>query len=460
MDRDGQAERELCGSLLGELQRRWQRDWRSATAAVDVGATIKGRFVDSQIDDLTLHTSRHSAVRAVTDTGLAFSADTRPTSDLVGRLPGVVNGRMPPAAGPAGPVRPGTTGFSVLADSFPISDVQQWLRRADESARSYDPRVQQLIAEFDVVRRDIWIGSCGGDVLRDDRSLAYIVLRVIARQNGKVATGFYTPGVKGSIDNLDPVDAGREVAQRAVAGLQARPAPTGRFPVVIGGGRGIVLLHEACCHPLEGDEVLRRSVYSGQLGRVVAADGVTIVDDPTIPDAVGSYEIDDEGVRAERTVLVDDGALAGYLTDRETSHRLGLSSSGNGRCNSALHPPLPRMSNTCLMAGASDPADIIAATELGIYAEHVGGGEVVEVTGQFVFRVTNGYLIEDGRIGDPISETTISGTGTEVLRGIDFVGNDSKVGAARCGKFGQWVPVGVVGPTLRVSSLLVGGTRS
>ena len=166
------------------------------------------------------------------------------------------------------------------------------------------------------------------------------------------------------------------------------------------------------------------------------------------------------GVPGSPTTLIENGRLAGYLTDQDTAARLGIGSSGNGRCRDASRPPLPRMSNTCLKNGTDSVEDLIAATGTGIYAEHIGGGEVIESTGEFTFRVTNGYLIENGRVTDPISETTISGTGAGVLTGIDAVANDTAVGAAKCGKFGQWVPVGVVGPTLRVRSLFVGGTQA
>jgi TldD protein len=265
-------------------------------------------------------------------------------------------------------------------------------------------------------------------------------------------------GVSQAVDALDLASCGTEVARRAIDALDARPAPMGNFPVVIVGGRGMVMLHEACCHPLEGDEVHRGSIYAGKLGRQVASPLVSVWDDARVPGAVGSYGFDDEGSAGRTTALIRDGVLEGYLTDQLSAQQLDAPVTGNGRCATLLDAPLPRMSNTRLAAGGTDVADIIADTGRGIYAEHIGGGEVVESTGAFVFRVTSGYLIENGRLTAPLEETTLAGYGAEVLTGIDAVGNDSTVAAALCGKFDQLLPVGVIGPTVRVRSLLVGGT--
>jgi TldD protein len=222
----------------------------------------------------------------------------------------------------------------------------------------------------------------------------------------------------------------------------------------------MVLIHEACCHPLEADEVLRGSVYAGHLGASIAAPGVSIVDDPSLPGAVGSYAMDDDGLPAGPTTLVHHGKLTSFLSDRVTSLRIGLPATPNGRRDGYHNRPIPRMTNTCVLAGDTTPADIISDTEYGLYAPHVGGGEVLESTGDFVFRVANGYLIENGRITDPISETTVRGNGADVLRAINAVGSDVELGVAKCGKFGQLIPVGVCGPTVRIGSLQVGGTQS
>jgi TldD protein len=220
----------------------------------------------------------------------------------------------------------------------------------------------------------------------------------------------------------------------------------------------MVLIHEACCHPLEADEVLRSSVYRDRLGTAIASEAVTIVDDALVPGAAGSYRVDDEGVTARATPLVEEGRLVSFLTDRLGALRLGVGATGNGRRDTYRSTALPRMSNTRVAAGEAEPEELVATVRRGVFARHVGGGEVVESTGDFVFRITNGFLIEDGRITDPIEETTVRGNGAEVLRDVELVASDVAVAAARCGKHGQFVPVGLVGPTLKIRSLLVGGT--
>ncbi|WP_078489613.1 TldD/PmbA family protein [Streptomyces bikiniensis] len=434
--------------LAAELERNRPRGHLAASGQVQTWHRTSGRLAEGRVSDISVQWGRATAARYVTrDTFLHRSV---PGLDpTVARLAaGGGGGAGAHGDGQAGH-RPAWTepGAALTA-----------LRELEQAARDFDPAVAQVVIDFELAEQDHCLVDAQGLVHDETRLLSYLTVRVIARRGGRVATGFYTPGVSGPLSGIDMRAAGAEVARRAVTGLAARPAPVGRLPVVVAGGRGMVLLHEACCHPLEGDEVLRGSVYAGQLGRTIASPLVTLTDDPTVPGAVGSYGYDDEGVRATPTTLIENGVLTGWLTDQESAARLGLESSGNGRCTTALQPPQPRMTNTRLAAGTSTVDEIIASTEYGIYAEHVGGGEVIESTGEFTFRVTNGHLIVDGRVTDPIEETTITGTGTQVLRDIDAVADDSTVGAAKCGKFGQWVTVGVVGPTLRVGSLLVGGT--
>lgn len=329
----------------------------------------------------------------------------------------------------------------------------------DKAARDHDPRIRQVLIDAEWYEQDITSVHLEG-AGTEHRHLRYLTIRVIAAESGQIATGFYTPATSDPAEVLDPSEIGVEAARRAVTSLAGRPVPVRRMPVVVGPGRGTVLIHEACCHPLEGDEIARGSVYAGRLGERIAAEGVTIVDDPLVRGGPGSYRWDDEGTEASPTTMVDDGILASYLTDRATAAELGVRSSGNGRRESFRDIPIPRMSNTCVRPGPHDPADIIADTEFGLYAQHVGGGEVIESTGDFVFRVHNGFLIEHGRITDPIRETTVQGNGVAVLQNIDAVGADVRLGAAKCGKFNQLIPVGVQGPTLRIGSLLVGGTES
>ncbi|MFD3515432.1 TldD/PmbA family protein [Streptomyces sp. NPDC058657] len=434
--------------LAAEMRRQRPQDCVATSAAVQAWHRTSGRYAEGRVRDVSVQWGQASAARYV----LRDSFRHRAVSGLdpsVARLAADGGHRAP--RGPA--AAPGR-----VPEWMELSAALAALEELEEAARGFDPAVAQVVVDFELGEQDMCLARDG--ILHDERRLlSYLTVRVIARRGDRVATGFYTPGVSGPLGGIDVRAAGREVARRAVTGLDARPAPVGRFPVVVAGGRGMVLLHEACCHPLEGDEVLRGSVYAGRLGEDIASPLVTLTDDPSVAGAVGSYAYDDEGTAGSPTTLIENGVLTGYLTDQESAARLGRESSGNGRCTTALQPPQPRMTNTCLSPGTSSVADIIASTDYGIYAQHVGGGEVIESTGEFTFRVTNGHLIENGRVTDPIEETTITGTGTQVLRDIDAVADDSTVGAAKCGKFGQWVTVGVVGPTLRVGSLLVGGTE-
>uniref|UniRef100_A0AAU3GQI4 TldD/PmbA family protein n=1 Tax=Streptomyces sp. NBC_01401 TaxID=2903854 RepID=A0AAU3GQI4_9ACTN len=431
--------------LAAETSRQRPHDCVATSAMAQAWHRTSGRFAEGRVSDISVQRGQATAARYV----LRDSFRHRAVSGLdptVARLDEGDGGtRAPVAVSGAAP------------EWMELSSALSGLGELEAAARAFDPAVAQVVIDFELGEQDMCLVR-DGELFDETRLLTYLTVRVIARRGGRVATGFYTPGVSGRLSGIDVRAAGREVAARAVAGLEARPAPVGRLPVVVAGGRGMVLLHEACCHPLEGDEVLRGSVYAGRLGEDIASPLVTLRDDPTVAGAVGSYAYDDEGTAGGPTTLIENGVLTGYLTDQESAARLGRDSSGNGRCTTALQPPQPRMTNTCLAAGTSTVDDIIASTDYGIYAQHVGGGEVIESTGEFTFRVTNGYLIENGRVTDPVEETTITGTGEQVLRDIDAVADDSTVGAAKCGKFGQWVTVGVVGPTLRVGSLLVGGT--
>jgi TldD protein len=252
------------------------------------------------------------------------------------------------------------------------------------------------------------------------------------------------------------------VAQQALTKLGARPAPSGAMPVVIGPGGGGVLFHEACGHGLEADLVGKgASVFKDRVGQLVASPLVTLVDDGTMAEEWGAFAIDDEGTPAQRNVLIEDGVLTDYMWDHLRSRKEGRARSGNGRRQSYQHLPMVRMTNTYLLAGADEPDDIIAGTESGVYVKELGGGQVNTATGDFVFGMTEAYLIEGGRITEPIREGNLIGNGPEVLTRIEAVGNDFAMGhPGMCGKDGQGVPVGDGVPTLRVTELTVGGTAA
>ncbi len=419
----------------------------SASVFVEDASRLDLRYSDGAVHDLTRSEHGGSAVR-LTDArgGSSFRATGARDADEVLRA---VHGD-PPRTPRGRPSRP-----DELAE--PAAELLTLLATIDASARR-TAAVEQVLVDAELVRRRIAVVT-RDDVLSDVRTLVYLTVRAVARNGSRTATGFMTPATSGAVGALDGERIGETVARRSATSLHARPAPIAHLPVVVGPGRGIVLIHEACCHPLEGDEVLLGSVHAGRLGERIGAEGLTILDDPTIPSAVGSYAFDDEGVATSATRVVEDGRLSSYLLDRSSAAALRATSTGNGRVDSFRSPVIPRMSNTSVAPGPWTPAEIIADTPRGIYAENVGGGEVVESTGEFVFRVLDGFLIEDGRLTDPIEETTVSGQGASVLAGIDRVGDDVALGAAKCGKFGQFVPVGVHGPTLRIDSLLVGGTQ-
>jgi TldD protein len=443
--------RNVCHELTAELERHRPAGADGIAAAAESGAHLRGRYADGQITEASAALRTGACVRAYTDGTYRQVASATPGPGMVPALYGGSRPVLRRAFVPRGVFAP--IGAPAPADLIDVAGLRDFLAALDAGARDTAPVIGQVITDFEVSDRLY----CAGNRL-DHRRVGYLTIKAIARRGGVLATGIYTPGLAGPLTDLNPAELGAEAARRAVAKLGARPAPVGRFPVIVRGGRGIVLLHEACCHALEADEVLRGSTYTGRTGQPIAAAGVTIVDDPTLTGAVGRYQIDDEGTLARPTTLVGDGYLRSFLTTRHTARQLGTPRTPNARCETILDPPIPRMSNTCLLAGTTDPADMIAGTKLGIYAEHVGGGEVVESTGDFVFRVNNGQMIRDGRLAEPIAETTIAGRGADVLRSIDAVGNDPTLGAARCGKSGQAVLVGVYGPTISVRSLLVGGT--
>jgi TldD protein len=263
-------------------------------------------------------------------------------------------------------------------------------------------------------------------------------------------------------DMYDVDELARRAAGRALTKLAARPAPSGAMPVVIASGGGGVLFHEACGHGLEADLVAKgASVFRDRVGQQVASKGVTVVDDGTMAKEWGNIAIDDEGNPAQRNVLIDDGILTDYMWDHLRARKEGRPSSGNGRRQSYQHLPMVRMTNTYLLAGTDDPDEIVASTEKGVLVKHLGGGQVNTATGDFVFGMTEAYLIEDGKVTEPLREGNLIGNGPEVLQRIDALGNDFAMGPpGTCGKDGQGVPVGDGVPTLRVSSLTIGGTAA
>ncbi|MHB1137451.1 MAG: TldD/PmbA family protein [Microthrixaceae bacterium] len=340
------------------------------------------------------------------------------------------------------------------------------LLTADETARAEGSAITQVSARYADSRRRILVANTDGVLAEDDQVKTLFSLSAIASGDTGMQTGRESVGRSVGFelfDTYDVSDIARTAARRALTKLGARPAPSGEMTVVIGPGGGGVMFHEACGHGLEADLVNKgASVFAGRLGEQVASPLVTLVDDGTMGGEWGCFAIDDEGRPAQRNVLIQDGVLVDYMWDGLRARAEGRASSGNGRRQSYQHLPMVRMTNTYLMGGTSTPDEIVADTANGVYIAHLGGGQVNTANGDFVFGMTEAYLIEDGRITEPLREGNLIGNGPAVLAAIDAVGDDFAMGSpGTCGKDGQGVPVGDGVPTLRVvSGLTIGGTAA
>ncbi|MCX8033509.1 MAG: TldD/PmbA family protein [Thermoleophilia bacterium] len=336
------------------------------------------------------------------------------------------------------------------------------LHVADEVARSVSSEVRQVIVSFSSTRQRVWIANSEGAFVTDVRPRTALSILVAAQRGSVLQTARDTLvwiGESQLVDESRVVKLGEYVARTAVALLDARPAPAGRLPVVIANGFGGVLFHEACGHGLEADHVAKQSsVWQGKLGQRVAPPYVSAFDDGTLPGMWGSSHYDDEGTPCQRTALIEEGILVGYLTDRLRARQLGLPCTGNGRRQDYRSLPYPRMTNTFIAPGSAERDELIADTKHGLYAKSFSGGQVNPATGDFVFSVEEGYLIENGRISGPVRGATLIGSSQRVLECIDGIANDVEIRPGTCGKEGQSVPVGTGQPTLRVRELTVGGT--
>ncbi len=341
------------------------------------------------------------------------------------------------------------------------------LRRVDAFARSLDPQVREVTVRISLNHETNLVAATDGTLCADVRPLARFDVHVIAERDGRRERGFGAGGGRFDTDWLFATDAAegyaREAVRTALLNLDAVDAPAGAMPVVLGPGWPGVLLHEAVGHGLEGDFNRKgTSAFSGRVGERVASPLCTVVDDATLQDRRGSLSMDDEGTPGERTVLIENGVLKGYLQDKHNARLMGTRSTGNGRRQSYAHLPMPRMTNTFLEAGESEPEEILASVDRGIYAVSFGGGQVDITSGKFTFTATEAYLIENGRVGSPIRGATLMGNGPEVMNRVSMVGNDLKLdnGVGICGKDGQTVPVGVGQPSLKVDEITVGGTSA
>ena len=339
------------------------------------------------------------------------------------------------------------------------------LEDMDAHARARDPRVRQVSASLSGSWQAVCILRADGGLAADIRPMVRLNVSVVLAEGDRMETGGHGIGGRIGYGGVMGPEQWRhcvdEALRQAEVNLASVPAPAGEMTVVLGPGWPGVMLHEAVGHGLEGDFNRKQtSAFAGRVGERVAAKGVTVVDDGTIADRRGSISIDDEGTNSSRTVLIEDGILVGYLQDRLNARLMEVAATGNGRRQSYAHPPIPRMTNTFMLAGDKDPAEIIASVDKGLYAVNFGGGQVDITSGKFVFSASEAYLIENGKIGQAVKGATLIGNGPEALTRIAMVGNDLQLdpGIGTCGKDGQGVPVGVGQPTLRMDGLTVGGT--
>jgi len=362
-----------------------------------------------------------------------------------------------------------TVGQSLYVPHDPIASLPaeakvKLLERLEGFARALDPRVLQVMASLAGEYEVVLVAGSDGRLAADIRPLVRCSISVIIEENGKREQGSSGGGGRfdfGYFDDEVLQRYAKEAVHQAVTNLHAIPAPAGQMTVVLGSGWPGILLHEAVGHGLEGDFNRKgSSAFSGRIGQRVAAKGVTVIDDGTIADRRGSLNIDDEGNPTQRNVLIEDGILKGYIQDSLNARLMGVAPTGNGRRESFAHLPIPRMTNTMMLAGQHDPAEILASVKKGIYAANFGGGQVDITSGKFVFSMSEAYLIEDGKVTTPIKGATLIGNGPDALTRVSMIGNDLKLdpGVGTCGKDGQSVPVGVGQPTLRIDGLTVGGT--
>jgi TldD protein len=444
-----------------EFAEVYAEDKRSTTAGLD----------DGRIEQVTSGRDRGAGIRVVKGdtTGFAHTADLSES------------GLLAAAAAAAAAASQGGGGSRTVAltrradhrvgtierypDEIPKATKVDLLRRIDEAARSAGGSIVQVSAGYADSRKRILVANTDGVLAGDEQVRAIVRMSVVASGDAGMQTGFQSLGHTMGFEMFDRVsaeDLARDAARQAITKLNARPAPSGSLPVVIKHGTGGVLFHEACGHGLEADLVAKGgSVYRGKQGQLVASPLVTLVDDGTMVGEWGAIGIDDEGHDSQYNVLIENGVLTDYMWDYLRARKDGRPQSGNGRRQSYMHLPMVRMTNTYVLNGVEEPEDIIRDTDYGVYIAKLGGGSVNTATGDFVFGMTEAYLIEHGEITEPLRESNLMGNGPQVLSDIDRLGNDFAMGnPGTCGKDGQGVPVGDGQPTLRVKALTIGGTAS
>ncbi len=442
-----------------EFAEVYAEDKRSSSAYLDDGKVeqvTSGRDIGAGIRVVAGETTGYAHTADLSEAGLVAAAEAAAAAARKGGGGANIVGLNHRS------VRPINT-VEVYPESVAKATKVALLQQADDAARSAGSSIVQVSAGYGDSRKRILVANSDGLLVEDDQVRTMFRINVVATGDSGMQTGYRSLGHTYGFElfaRYDVQDLAREAAHVAITKLNARPAPSGSVPVVIKAGSGGVLFHEACGHGLEADLVGKgASVYANRIGQLVASPLVTLVDDGTMTGEWGAISIDDEGHAAQRNVLIQDGILTDYMWDYLRGRKQGHAQSGNGRRENYQCLPMVRMTNTFVMNGADDPADIIRDTPSGIYVAHLGGGSVDTATGDFVFGMTEAYLIENGEITEPIREGNLIGNGPQVLSDIDLLGNDFAMGSpGTCGKDGQGVPVGDGQPTLRVKAMTVGGT--
>jgi TldD protein len=427
-------------------------------------------FDNGRLKTANFNTDQGFGLRAVAGeaTGYAHSSELSEAallraSDAVSTVKGGYSGTL--AAAPA------RTNKHLYGDDNPIAapsfgEKAKLLQEIDAWLRARDPRVRQVTASLAASWQHVEILRADGQVVRDIRPLVRVNFSVVVGEGERQESGSFGMGGRKSFEEFLVEDnwqfGAEEALRQALVNLEAIPAPAGTFDIVLSSGWPGIMLHEAVGHGLEGDFNRKKtSAFAGLMGKQVASKGVTVVDDGTIAERRGSLTVDDEGTPTNRTVLIDDGKLVGYMQDRQNARLMGMAPTGNGRRESYAHQPMPRMTNTYMTAGDMEPAEIIASVKKGIYAVAFGGGQVDITSGKFVFGCTEAYMIENGKVTQPVKGAMLIGNGPDAMHRVTMIGNDMKLdpGIGTCGKAGQGVPVGVGQPHLRMNQMTVGGTR-
>ncbi|MBE2277384.1 MAG: metalloprotease TldD [Rhodobacteraceae bacterium] len=423
---------------------------------------------DGRIRSASYDASEGFGLRAVKGEVAGYAHSTEISESALRRAAETARLAIGAGGGVMAPPPPGTNRHLYRPDD-PMADAAfagkiDLLKEIDAYARAADPRVVQVTASLGASLQQVEILRPEGLRLTDIRPMARLNVSVILEENGRRESGgFGTGGRHGLAQLMAPgtwQPAVAEAIRIARVNLGAMPAPAGTMDVVLGPGWPGILLHEAIGHGLEGDFNRKKtSAFAGLMGQRIAAPGVTVLDDGTIPDRRGSLTIDDEGTPSQRNVLIEDGILVGYMQDRQNARLMGVAPTGNGRRESYAHIPMPRMTNTYMLGGKDDPAAILGDLKDGIWAVGFGGGQVDITSGRFVFSCTEAYRIRNGQVGEALKGATLIGDGATALQQIRAIGNDMALdpGVGNCGKAGQWVPVGVGQPTLRIGGLTVGG---